>query len=60
MVMGLNPEAPKWYDDTQEIVAFVRWFLEDTTETWRLATDIFEKPWHYDEEYDAYLEGRDI
>ncbi len=56
--MSMTTEkTPHWYDETDEVVAFVRWFLADTTETWRLATDIFEKPWQYDKEYDAYIEG---
>jgi len=48
----VNPH--KWYDDPTEVVAFVHWFLDGSNETWRCATDIFEKPWHYDEEYAAW------
>ena len=48
----------KWYDDMTEVVAFVRWYLEGSGETWRCATDIFDEPTLYDEEYAAYKEEK--
>ena len=47
-----------WYDDIETIVAFVRWYLDGSGETWRCATDIFDTPWLYNDDYAGYLEDK--
>ena len=49
-------EEQDWHSDIEEIVAFVKWFLQGSGETWRCATDIFDSPWLYEKEYAGYKE----
>ena len=45
-----------WFDDIGTVVAFVRWYLDESIESWRCATDIFEMPWLWDEDYQGYVQ----
>ncbi len=49
-------DAPHWYDDPDELVAFVRWYLDGSAETWRAAVDIFDRPWLLNDEYATWKE----
>ena len=49
-----------WADDRDELTAFIEWFLEGSGETWRLALDIVEKPWHWDEDYEGFVFDRKV
>lgn len=48
-----------WWHDVDEIVAFAKWYLDGSGETWRCAVDIFDEPWVFDEEYRGYKEAQD-
>ncbi len=48
-----------WWHDVDEIVAFVRWYLDGSSETWRCAVDIFDEPWRFDEEYHGFKEEQE-
>ncbi len=52
-------EGKDWHSDIEEIVAFVKWFLEGSSETWRCATDIFDSPWLYEEDYRGFKEDQE-
>ena len=56
------PEPPPlhpWHEDIGECVAFARWYWEGA---WSIRgtvgeiLDFFEKPWHFEEEYQGYKE----
>ncbi len=47
-----------WYDDRDNIVAYVRWLFDGSGETWQAAVDIFDKPWLYTAEYELWLAER--
>jgi len=44
-----------WFDDPTEVVAFAKWLFDGSTETWRAAVDVFDKPEQWTAEYDWYL-----
>jgi hypothetical protein len=49
------PEDPHWWDDPDEVVAFARWYWQGALNFIGSAGEIldyFEKPWHFDEEYE--------
>ena len=46
---------PQWYDDNQEIGAFIRWYYEGCRATVSEICDIFEEPWNYDDGYQDFL-----
>ena len=50
--------TPRWYDDLDEVTAFIRWYLEGSRETWHVAVDIVEAPWLHDEDYAGYLDEK--
>lgn len=52
--LNSSDRSPRWHDDIDEVVAFTRWYLEGSGETWTLAVDIIEEPWRYDDIYAAW------
>jgi hypothetical protein len=48
-----------WWDDPDEVLAFARWYFDGYSSP-RIKGeifDVFEKPWHWDEDYQTYKEG---
>lgn len=57
----VNPPEPLWYDDPQELLAFLRWFFDGHVSV-RIASEIFavlEKPYKWNEEYAGYKLDRE-
>jgi hypothetical protein len=45
----------RWYEDHENVCAFLRWMVEDARADAALILEILEKPWKWSPEYDEYL-----
>ncbi len=49
-------EGNNWYDDPNQVVDFVSWYYDGTSSARPSEIiGIFEKPWHWNNEYSCYL-----